>query len=404
MKAFGRLGTACTITMLFALVATMASSGPSAADGAPIDISFSFEPAQPGYLPGENLSVEFMVVNTMPSGDYVYDDLAYMEKVMNLSVHFSWMAPNQFTWLDVSNISSWLEPDGIGCECYYLPMVVPDGLSPATYSYYFRVEYLAHTAWGNLTYTWGSGTTYRDFVVVSSTSASVDGAPVDYGPYMALMAVVISVGALGAVLYTRSGHEEGDVVAVAQAVVPEEGAGTYPLIRPMPGEHFPVERGFIYLVKEKRPRFSFEMFNEAVGHGATGMLVAREHPNRLRQMYSFEAGKILWLTRRAGVDHIDPTELSLLSLRITKFVESTQRAVVLIEGLEYMITQNDFESVLRFANHLHDFVISHDTAVIIVVDPRVLTIRELALLERSARIVEPVDSREGPHAEAHDSV
>jgi hypothetical protein len=157
-------------------------------------------------------------------------------------------------------------------------------------------------------------------------------------------------------------------------------------------------------VKEKRPRFSFEMFNEAVGHGATGMLVAREHPNRLRQMYSFEAGKILWLTRRAGVDHIDPTELSLLSLRITKFVESTQRAVVLIEGLEYMITQNDFESVLRFANHLHDFVISHDTAVIIVVDPRVLTIRELALLERSARIVEPVDSREGPHAEAHDSV
>ncbi|MCJ7607334.1 MAG: DUF835 domain-containing protein [Thermoplasmata archaeon] len=401
MKAFGRLGSACTITVLFALVAIAISPGPCAADGAPIDISFSFVPARAGYCAGDNVSIEFMVVNTMPSGDYVYDDLAYMEKVTNISVHFSWMAPNEFTWLDVSNISAWLEPDGIGCESYYLPLVVPDGLLPATYSYYFRVEYLAHTAWGDLTYTWGSGTTYRDFVVESSNSATTEGAAVDYSPYLAFMAVVLSIGALGAVLYSRSQRDEVGV-ATAQVAMADEGNGSYPLIRPMPGEHFPVERGFIYLVKEKRPRFSFEMFNEAVGHGASGMLIAREHPNRLRQMYSFEAGKILWLTRRAGVDHIDPTELSLLSLRITKFVEPTQRAVVLIEGLEYMITQNDFESVLRFTNHLHDFVISHDAAVIIVVDPRVLTTRELALLERSARVVEPIDGREGPSRETQD--
>jgi archaellum biogenesis ATPase FlaH len=122
------------------------------------------------------------------------------------------------------------------------------------------------------------------------------------------------------------------------------------------------------------------------------MLVVREHPNRLKQMHEFEATKILWLTRRVGVDHIDPTELSLLSLEITKFVQSMPRSVVLLEGLEYIITQNDFETVLRFVNHLHDFVLAHDCAVIIVVDPRVLSTRELALLERSARIVEPIGS------------
>jgi len=62
---------------------------------------------------------------------------------------------------------------------------------------------------------------------------------------------------------------------------------------------------------------------------------------------------------------------------------------VLLEGLEYLITQNDFETVLRFVNHLHDFVLAHDCAVVIVIDPRVLATRELALLERSSRIVEP---------------
>jgi hypothetical protein len=68
--------------------------------------------------------------------------------------------------------------------------------------------------------------------------------------------------------------------------------------------------------------------------------------------------------------------------------------VILLEGIEYIITQNDFESVLRFVNHLHDFVLAHDCAVIIVIDPRVLSTRELALLERSGRIVEPAEAAE----------
>ena len=165
----------------------------------------------------------------------------------------------------------------------------------------------------------------------------------------------------------------------------------YPVILAHPGERFPIEKGSIYLVKEKRPSIAFAMFNEATKSGAKGMLVAREHPNRLSQMHKFEAAKILWLTRRVGVDHIDPTELSLLSLGITRFVEGTGKSVVLIEGLEYLITQNDFETVLRFVNHLHDFVLGHDCAIVIVVDPRVLSTRELALLERSARIVEAAD-------------
>jgi hypothetical protein len=165
----------------------------------------------------------------------------------------------------------------------------------------------------------------------------------------------------------------------------------YPVILATPGEQFPIEKGFVYLVKEKRPNIAFQMYNEATRHGAQGMLVVREHPNRLKQLHEFEAGKILWLTRRVGLDHIDPTELSLLSLEITKFVEARPKSIVLLEGLEYIITQNDFETVLRFVNHLHDFVLAHDCAVVFVIDPRVLSTRELALLERSARIVEPVE-------------
>jgi hypothetical protein len=370
------------------------------ADG-PINITFEFSPAKASYQPGENLTINFTAVNT----------IAYMEKITNVSAHFGWMAPNAFAWNNVSDSSSWLAPNGGGTGIYSLRISIPANATLQTYSYFFRIEYLSATPWGDIAYIWGADITYHDFVVEKTLLPPPNG-KVDYLPYIAVIALALAAVSIGVTIYWRRGRgtEPGTAGATESAQAASEmsaqqaGVVTYPVIRATPGEGFPVEKGFIYLVKEKRPNISFAMFKEATAHGAKGMLVAREHPNRLKQMHEFEAAKILWLTRRVGVDHIDPTELSLLNLEITKFVQGTPKSVVLLEGLEYIITQNDFETVLRFVNHLHDFVLAHDCAVIIIIDPRVLSTRELALLERSARIVEPmpekVEGKETPSDEA----
>ncbi len=358
-----------------------------------IDVSFTFVPGKSYYCPGDMLDVEVMVVNAMPAGDYIYDDLAYMVKVQNVSIHFSWMAPNEFAWSDVSNSSEWLAPDGVGVGTYAVDLCVPEDALDQSYSYYFKLTYLVHTAWGNVTYFWGVGTTYGDFEVTPQQTVDDSTVAVDYTPYLAFFAVVLSIGALGAVMYHRLGrgedrHHGAKPASVAHTINPD---GAFPTIHPVLGEHFPIEDGFIYLVKEKRPCVAFAMYNEAIEQGAKGMLVVREHPDRLKEVIQFQADKILWLTRRAGRDHVDPTELSLVTLLITKFAETHNKAVVMIEGLEYMITQNDFETVLRFVNHLHDFVLAHDCSIVLVIDPRVLNIRELALMERSAKVVEPYE-------------
>ena len=388
MSALKR-GTLYAFVLASAMALGLGATDAGASDGT-LDVIFSFDPAQASYCPGEEFALMVTVTNMMPSDEYVYDDLAYMQKVVNVSVHFSWMAPNVYAWSNVSNESSWLEPDGVGSETYEVGLAVPDDVACATYSYSIKVEYMTHTPWYNLTFYWGVGETYRDFVVETEGDAGIEGTEaVDLTPYFAFVAVILSLGAVAAVIYHRQTGSFASAQGSRAGLL--ETQESYPAIRPLPGEHFPVEKGFLYLVKEKRPRVAFQMFNEAVQHGATGMLVVREHPNRLRHINDFQAEKILWLTRRTGVDHIDPTELSLLNLKITKFVEGRKKAVVMIEGIEYMITQNDFESVLRFVNHLHDFVLTHDCAVILVIDSRVLSTRELALLERATKHIGPFE-------------
>lgn len=356
-----------------------------------ISVDFGFVPAKSTYCPGDDFSIEMTVVNLLASGDYVYDSLAYMVKVMNVSVHFYWMAPNEWAWNNVSANSTWLAPDGAGTETYSVNLSVPGDACTQVYSYYFRVQYLVHTAWGNWTYTWGTGTTYKDFSVTVPDEGTADDAavPVDYMPYLVLVAIVLSVGALGAVLYGRYGAGTEALGSGGAAGGPGSSGQVVPIVRQAPGQIVQVEDGFVYLVKELRPDIVFEMYDEAIAAGAKGMLISREHPNRLKETHDFDAESIIWLTRKVGKNHIDPTELSLVTHRITRFAEDHDRAVVLIEGMEYLITQNDFETVLRFVNHLHDFVLVQDCAVLFVVDPRVLSTREIALLERSTKVVEP---------------
>jgi len=389
MRLFRGLAAACLpVMMLIASFAICAAPARSLADE--VEVIFDFTPAKASYAPNESFEIAFTVRNVLLNMTEYPNEI----KVTSLSAQFTWMGPDEWTTESVSSDSVWLYPNEFGI--YRLNLTVPADAPAQTYSYILKVEYQWLNYYGTIDHIEWTSVTFHDFVVAPEVHEKFD-----YVPYIGAMALVLAIGSIGALMYHRRTEQTpkdqtpvaNDVGAMGVAEVPS--AATYPVIHAAAGEHFPIERGFIYLVKEKRPNIAFAVFNEAVSHGAKGMLVVREHPNRLRQIHSFTATKILWLTRRVGVDHIDPTELSLLSLEITKFVGTAQKSVVLLEGIEYIITQNDFESVLRFVNHLHDFVLAHDSAVIIVIDPRVLSTRELALLERSGRVVEPAEVPNG---------
>ena len=384
------------LCMVVASASALLAALPSSAQSEDLQVVFDFSPSEPTYAPGDNFTVEFSVANAVPANP----DYPTVVRVTEISAYFSWMGPSEWTAHNVSSSARWLNSTEL--QSFSVAIEVPANASDRVYSYMFKIEYekeVLNSGWGIMTPAPWQSTLSHDFTVSDEPGTSSSGVLI----WVAAFALIVAVVALLIAFFSRaekgpapspspptSDSQAASVQATLTEPIPAP-AQMYPVILATPGEQFPIERGFVYLVKEKRPNIAFQMYNEAARHGAQGMLVVREHPNRLKQLHEFEAAKILWLTRRVGLDHIDPTELSLLSLEITKFVEAREKSIVLLEGLEYIITQNDFETVLRFVNHLHDFVLAHDCAVVFVIDPRVLSTRELALLERSARIVEPVE-------------
>jgi len=294
----------------------------------------------------------------------------YYLEVTNISAFFSWMGTGERIFTDVSNTSVFLYPGD--AQSFSITYQVPENITEKTYGYNFRASFEQwHTSWGYMGPDSTETILYHDLVVASAAEENPEQG-FDYLPLLGVIALILAIGIIGALLYSRAESRKpraaADGAPMAAAGATSTRPNEMPIISTSPNEGFPVERGFVYLVKEKRPGVAFAMFNEAVKHQAQGMVVTREHPNRLKQTHEFDAARILWLTRRVGENHVDPTELIRLSMTISKFIEGTKKTVVLVEGLEYLITQNDFETVLRFVNHLHDFVLAHDCAVIIVLD------------------------------------
>jgi CheY-like chemotaxis protein len=154
---------------------------------------------------------------------------------------------------------------------------------------------------------------------------------------------------------------------------------------------YSVRRGFGYIVKEKKPVRSFEVFVDQVTHGIQGLCVTRQHPGMIRSRWGLEKTPIIWLSNKVGKVYVNPTNIGILSDTIIRFVEKSGESIVLIDGLEFLIVNNDFEKVLRMIHHISEAVMEYKSRLLISVDPRILDTREMALLERNMEMIDTRD-------------
>ncbi len=155
-----------------------------------------------------------------------------------------------------------------------------------------------------------------------------------------------------------------------------------------------VRPGNVYLVEERRPVVTFELFDHAVSAGHAGMVVTRDFPGKLEEA-GISSRKIVWLTNLVGEGRINPTAVGILMGQIRTFIESNKKSVVIIDGLEYLVSLNQYDRMLQFMNQLRDLVVTHDCILLVPLDSRTLSQREVAMLERSMELIVPKSAEEG---------
>lgn len=143
-----------------------------------------------------------------------------------------------------------------------------------------------------------------------------------------------------------------------------------------------------YLIEEERPVKCFEYFVDNLNMGMKGLALTRINPKRVKEQFDVGDASILWLTDKEGDanDRVMPV-LEKIIYKIEDFLNSPGKSILLIDGLDYLISNNNFESVLRFLRRLIDEVSESEAIFITSVTPETIGEQGLKILEREMEII-----------------
>ena len=160
--------------------------------------------------------------------------------------------------------------------------------------------------------------------------------------------------------------------------------------------------GYSYLVKEERPEGGFALFKYALSLGKKGMCIARMSPDLVKEKYGELDAKLIWLVSSdqcqteglspsgmglgqdciPGEGTVGPDKLPWMFSMLSNFMDANNGGVVLLEGVEYLVTHNSFQGVLKFIQNLNEANSRTKSCLIITVSPTTMDQKEFSLLER----------------------
>lgn len=145
--------------------------------------------------------------------------------------------------------------------------------------------------------------------------------------------------------------------------------------------------GKSFIIYENKYEKSFEIFKDLVTHNISGLAITRTPPKSIKKTYDLEKTPFIWLSKIEGANTISPIYLNSLMNLVTEFINKGKDSIIILEGLEYLIAQNNFDIVLKFIQAIRDLLLIENSRLIIPLNKDAFSQKELAQLEKELEVL-----------------
>ena len=147
-----------------------------------------------------------------------------------------------------------------------------------------------------------------------------------------------------------------------------------------------LDLGYSYIIKEEIPDQAYDIFVDAAKHSVPCLCVTREYPEKIKDRFDLKAVPFLWLSMdQEKVYARDPTNVALLYSDLKTYIAENRGCMVLLTGLEYLISQNGFPKVLKLLQHINDKIAVTDSVLLTSISPLTIPEADLKMLEKEMR-------------------
>lgn len=152
--------------------------------------------------------------------------------------------------------------------------------------------------------------------------------------------------------------------------------------------------GMSYLVEERKAVTSHLLAATKLNDGYKTMAITRGHPRYLRERCPDGEARILWLTdHESKMENTVQPSLERIMLLIDEFMEQEGKKMILLDDVQYLVSNTSFEGVIRFIRSVVDKVHEDVTIFIVSVNPESLGPQERSVLEREMEVIREADVR-----------
>lgn len=142
---------------------------------------------------------------------------------------------------------------------------------------------------------------------------------------------------------------------------------------------YEVEGGGSYLIEEAALHKGLDVLGDLIQAGYKGLIITRTPPEKFAGVIE-EDLKVLWLSEKMKGKGALPPNLAITKKSIEDFLMRDR--TVLLDRLDYLVSQNGFGEVLKFIQELTEVVYLTKGVLLVVVDPMTLSSQEVSLLEK----------------------
>ncbi len=121
--------------------------------------------------------------------------------------------------------------------------------------------------------------------------------------------------------------------------------------------------GNTYLVKD-----GYAIFQGAVSCGAFGLVATTTHPQQIKEKYHFTTTPIIWISDEAIEIGVKPDDIKRMSILLMNFMKKIGNAIVLLDGMDELITINGFEKIQWIIQILNNTARTTNSCLIISTD------------------------------------
>lgn len=143
-----------------------------------------------------------------------------------------------------------------------------------------------------------------------------------------------------------------------------------------------------YVVLGADSRKAYELLVKGLTAGLEVMIISEKQPSSIRPTFGLRHTEQYWLSTSAGEKVLHPSDTGKIVDTITRFMEKGSKTLVLLDGFSLIDTAGGFKEALSMIDQLKEVVLSTGSRLVLPIDKRALSEKEIALLEQYSVVIQ----------------